>query len=113
MGKYAEIITLLSSSTKTASSETDHKDLGSFNEGVACINLTALSGTEPTLDLTLQFSPDLENWFDDPDTVFYQMYGTGKQVVRFSNFGKYVRLKYVLGGTDPSFTFSIDLLMKD
>lgn len=113
MGKHAEVKTILSSAARTSTSYSSMFDLGSFDEMICIVNVTAASGTTPTLDITLQYSPDNVNWFDDPVEHFSQFYGVNNQVAKITNFGKYVRWKYTVGGDDPSFTFTIEVILKD
>lgn len=113
MGRFAKAMTLLSSAARTSSSYSDYKDLGSYNEMIMILDVTAASGTDPTLDITLQFSADAQNWYDDPEIYFSQIYGVTSKIARATNFGKYVRWKYTIGGTDASFTFSLNIIAKD
>jgi hypothetical protein len=74
-------------------------------------NVTALGGTSPTVDVTVQFSDDKSNWVDEDS--FNQIVGTG--LVRMSVAARYrfMRLKVVLGGTNPSLTASLHAMASD
>jgi len=84
--------------------ESEWLHLGSLHELLVLINVTAVSGTTHTLNVTLQTSPDASTVFDH--TTLTEMTDTGNQVSSISNFGKFARLKAVVAGTDtPKVTF--------
>ena len=87
-------------------------DVGSFSEMTAFLIVTANSGN-PTLDVKLQWSPDKVHWIDQGD-AFTQVTTTNSMTIKkiTSNFGKYVRFQLSIGGTTPSYTFSLYLAAK-
>lgn len=100
--------TLLDSTTATASSNSGELteqfvDVDSLRVQLA---VTAASGTSPTLDVTIEDSLDGTNW----NTVgtFAQKTATGSEVINITSpFARRLRVKYVVAGTAPSFTFSV------
>ena len=73
---------------------------------IAQLNVTAASGTTPTLDVTIQDTVDGTNW--NTILTFTQKVTTGIQVVRLSTaFTDQIRVSWVIGGTTPSFTFAV------
>lgn len=71
------------------------------------IDVTSASGTTPTLDLTVEWSPDGgTTWHtaQAPD-AFTQITAAGKVVKVFAVKGPSARIVYTIGGTTPSFTF--------
>jgi hypothetical protein len=74
--------------------------VSAYNEGQLLVNVTAESGTS-TLDIVIQTSDDNTTYYDH--TTCAQITATGQYRFAVTNFGKYVRLKYTVGGT--SFTF--------
>ncbi len=98
-------ITIQSSATKTVSGQSSAIDVSSIDEMVVFLNVSAVSGTSPTLDVTIEDSPDGTNWYTH--TSFTQATATTKEAKRISNFGKFVRINYTIGGTSPSFTFEV------
>ena len=72
------------------------------------VDCTAVSGTSPTLDVTVEWSHDGTN-FAAADTAdaFTQITAAKKTVKRFDLKGPYHRFVWTIGGTTPSFTFSI------
>ena len=88
---------------------------------VVALNVTAASGTSPTLVAKLQFSPDGgTTWIDyDAKATTASITATGTYILKFfpgctevvnSAIGLPVprtfRMYYTIGGTTPSFTFS-------
>ena len=70
------------------------------------LNVTAASGTSPTLDVVIEDTLDGTNW----NTVgtFTQATGATRQVINISApFGDTVRTRWTIGGTSPSFTFAV------
>ena len=88
--------------------------IDNFEEAVILIDVTAVTGTNPTLDLDVEVSEDNDTWFKLQDVT--QITGVAKSdAVQITNFGKYVRLNNPAapGGTDnPSFTLTATLIAK-
>ena len=100
--RKTRVITFLASGTRTAATaQTTGFDVGAYTEGQILVNVTAEAGTS-TLDITIQTSDDNSTYYDH--TSASQITATGQYRTAITNFGKYVRLEYVVGGT--SFTFS-------
>ena len=101
------MITLFSG-TVTASGSGSVVDLGPGpNLGMAFyLDVTAVSGTTPTLDVVVQDSPDGSVWYDL--VTFARKTGVSKEVQRLASpFARRLRVSYTVGGTSPSFTFSV------
>lgn len=70
------------------------------------LTVTAASGTSPTLDVTVQTSPDASTWTSVG--TFTQKTGAGTQTKNFIGLDRYVQVAWVIGGTgSPSFTFDV------
>lgn len=104
--------TMLSSGTYTAATGySSGYDVSAYSEGEILVNVTAESGTS-TLAITAQDSDDNSTYYDHTnvfkgpglDDYSAEITATGQYRMPIANFGKYVRLKYVVGGT--SFTFA-------
>jgi hypothetical protein len=70
------------------------------------LNVTAASGTSPTLDVVVEDTLDGTNW----NTVgtFAQRTAAGRQVIDITSpFSGRLRVRWTIGGTAPSFTFSV------
>jgi hypothetical protein len=99
--RKTRVITFLSSGTYTAATAySTGFDVSAYHEGQILTSITAEAGTS-TLDITVQTSDDNSTYYDH--TSCTQRTATGEYRTPITNFGKYVRLKYVVGGT--SFTF--------
>lgn len=110
---YREI-SLHDSAARTATGTADAvKGFGGSSKIGAALVVSAASGTNPTLDVVIQHSLDGTNWFDlmtftqrtaagSEYKVVSETQGTTVNVV-----GDRLRAKYTVGGTTPSFTFSV------
>lgn len=103
---------LLASGARTASGEGSSVDLGNTKELVVTLDVSAASGTTPTLDAKLQHSPDGVKW-SDLGTAFGQKTGVSREVKAFTQYHRYVKVVYTIGGTSPSFTFSVEATAKE
>jgi hypothetical protein len=70
-------------------------------------NVTAQSGTTPTLDMQVQWSPDGTTWYSASDTFTQVAAATGTAVKQFAVKAPYWRLSYTIAGTTPSYTFDV------
>ena len=106
----------LYSGTATASgnSRTSPINTEFVREATFFLNITAVSGTNPTLDVTIKtYDPITASWhllatFDQKSSITtdvgYVQYGLSKQVA----------CDYVVGGTNtPTFTFSVTANIKE
>lgn len=85
------------------------------SDGMGCMNfameVTAVSGTNPTMDLFLEASDDGTNWTSFIQTRRFSATGNQRfQGLRLSV--RYYRFRWVIAGTTPSFTFSIVSTLK-
>lgn len=72
----------------------------------ATLVITAASGTTPTLDLTLETTADGTNYYTAG--TFPQQTTTNAGISRVvGDLGATSRWKWTIGGTTPSFTFSV------
>ncbi len=100
--RTTRIVTMLSSGTYTAATGYSSSfEVSAYYEGQILVGVIAEAGTS-TLDITIQVSGDDSTWYDH--TSISQITATGQYRQAITNFGKYIRLKYVVGGT--SFTLS-------
>ena len=107
-GRAAEVydVPLIPSAARTATGVSDTIELGDLGTLRLTLAVTAVSGTNPTLDAIVQTSPDgATGW----RSVF--LYGqkttTGSDPQSFSNLDRFVRCSFTIGGTLPSLTFSL------
>lgn len=98
---------LLASAARTVSgSSASVTDQGDEKTLRVQLNVTAASGTSPTLNAVVEDTLDGINW--NTIGTFAQRTGTGREVINITTpFSNEVRVSYTIGGTTPSFTFSV------
>ena len=108
--KVLESGTKTSSGTGSTITGIDH-----YKEAVFHLIVTAASGTDPTLDVTIQECIGDEsvatNWVDA--VSFTQKTAAGSERKVLTQFGRSLRVKYTIDGTNPSFTFKVVGSFKD
>lgn len=105
----ASVITevVLPSAARTATGQSSGFPVGDRDFLSVMVDVTAVSGTSPTMTVNVEWSYDGTNWFiADAADAFTSITATGKKVKQFAVKGLMARLNYVIGGTTPSFTFS-------
>jgi len=100
--------TLVASAARTASGDSGSlTGWGAARTLRAQLNVTAASGTSPTLDVVVEDTVDGTNW--NTVATFAQKVATGREVVNYSGlFSDTLRVRWTVGGTSPSFTFAVD-----
>lgn len=102
----ARAIALLPSAARTTSGASDGSSAAAeFREANVLLDITAVSGTTPSLTVTVETSADGSSWFSH--TAFSAKTATGKDIQKLGNLGTYLRVSYAISGTTPSFTFSV------
>lgn len=80
--------------------------------GAAYLDITAASGTSPTLDVKIEDSLDGVTYYTAG--TFAQKTGTGKDRLNLPGpLTKFARAVSTIAGTTPSFTYSVKLLVAD
>lgn len=72
------------------------------------LDVTAVTGTSPTLNVVIEDTLDGTNW----NTVgtFAQKTAAGREVINVTSpFTDRLRVSHTIGGTTPSFTFAVDV----
>lgn len=106
-------LTLQASAANTATNSGAATDVGLFRELVVFLNVTAGSGTTPTLNVKIQTSDDGgTTWYDVPSGAFTQATGVTTQILSFTTFGDTVRCVSTIAGTTPSFTYAVKAVAK-
>lgn len=90
---------------QTASANGAAIELGDRGTMRLDINITAASGTNPTLDVSFETSSDNVTWRALGSFPQYTAAGTVRK--SFSGCDRWVRPKWTITGTNPSFTFTI------
>nr|BDD47810.1 hypothetical protein 11 [Bacillaceae bacterium] len=106
--------TVLPSLARTTSGNSVEFDVSKYKEAIVFLDVTTASGTSPTLDVKFQTQdPASLKWFDITGLTFAQKTAVGNEVKEKSNvLGSKIRCTYTIGGTTPSFTFSVGLVLK-
>lgn len=73
----------------------------------AQLDVTAVSGVAPTLDVVIEDTLDGTNW--NTVATFAQRTAAGREVLNATApmVANNLRVRWVVGGTNPSFTFSV------
>jgi len=106
--KTRKIVFLSSGLKTTATAQSTGFNVSAYTEGQIFIDVTAEGGVS-TLDITIQTSPDNAIWYTH--TTVAQITAIGQYRAAVTNFGNYMRINYVVGGT--SFTFSVTGVFKN
>ncbi len=97
--------------TKTATANGNGVELGDVGTLRLKLNVTAASGTTPTLDIKVQTSADngvTDAWRDlAVSASFGQKTGVAAEQKCFVGCDRWVRVVKTIGGTTPSFTYTI------
>ncbi|RLE65087.1 MAG: hypothetical protein DRJ47_06225 [Thermoprotei archaeon] len=114
---WYEAVTLLSSAARTSSGTGDDVDVGRFIAGVICIDVTAVSGTSPSLDVIIEGKDEVSGKYKTIHSeTGITATGTYWKTITLSTDPplafKYIRARWTISGTDPSFTFSVSMSAK-
>lgn len=102
--------TLQPSAARTASGNSSTQSgLADASRIRAQLDVTAVSGTSPTLDVVIEDTLDGVNW--NTIGTFAQKVAAGREVIDITTpFADSIRARHTIGGTSPSFTFSVVLV---
>ena len=82
-------------------------DYGAANTLRAQLNVTAVTGTTPTLDVVIEDSVDGGATWNTVGT-FTQKTAVAREVINITvPFGDSLRVRWTVGGTTPNFTFAV------
>lgn len=106
----------LSLASRTASDASASQGGTNYRSAVFELRISNVSGTLPTLNVTIQHSQDGSNWSDlysfaEQIAIATVWYGVPNDTEW--GFGRYLRINYTLGGTTPNFTFSVIASMRE
>lgn len=100
--------TLVASAARTTSSDSGAlKGFGAPKVIRAQLNVTAASGTTPTLDVVIEDTLDNgATW--NPIGTFTQKTAVAREAINITSpFADTIRVRWTVGGTTPSFTFTV------
>ena len=102
-------VTLKASGATTATGTTSAQELGDKGTVRMKLAVTAASGTSPTLAVQLQTSSDggsSDSW-RSLGSAFTTATTTTSQYISVGGCDRFLRASYTVGGTTPSFTWSL------
>lgn len=109
-GQWADTadLTLKASAAVTASGVGSWIEVGDRGQARLTLTVTAVSGTSPTLDVDIETASDSSGAGNTTLGSFSQKAAAGSQRLIFHGVDRFLRVKYVLGGSaSPSVTFSV------
>lgn len=101
--------TVVPGAARTASGDTGvTHGWGAASRLRAQLDVTAAAGTSPTLDVVVEDTLDGTNW--NVVGTFAQKIAAGREVINVTSpFSDRLRVRWTVGGTTPSFTFSVTI----
>jgi hypothetical protein len=113
-GFLNETTFVTSAAYTTSASNITPVDLGAYASGVLVINVTAVSGTTPSLTVNFQTCYSAPGAGTAPATASCVSHtassaitATGVYLIKpLANFARWNNVSYTISGTTPSFTFS-------
>lgn len=108
-----EVLNLHATAARTSTGSATGLDLQQYDgEVVLVLDSAAGTGTTPTLDVTIEHSDALGSGYTAiSGAAFTRVTTTASQqklVVSKDEAKRYVRVTYTIGGSTPSFTFSVN-----
>ena len=105
-GRWADTrdLSLAAAGARTATGTGSAVEVGDRGVARLFLNITAASGTTPTLNVTIQTSHDGTTWRSAG--TFTQATAVSSQRSAF-NIDRFVRATWTIAGTTPSFNFTI------
>jgi tetrahydromethanopterin S-methyltransferase subunit B len=100
-------VVLAASAARTATGNTGWINCEQYRELVAELDVTAVSGTTPTLDVLVETAEDNAGQSARSLGSFPQKTGVSNDRKSFAGLDNYYRLTWTIAGTTPSFTFSL------
>lgn len=106
---YSEDVSV-SAAARTATGSTSAVRVGGLHTVRAFLDVTAVSGTTPTMTVTLETSHDSATGWQ-PVASFAARTAVGAERKAFGPLNEFIRWTWTVGGTAPSFTFSCSARM--
>lgn len=107
LNRYArgDAVTPVASAARTTSGNSGALDASSTPGLSLLLDVSAASGTTPTLNVTIEESDDGTTW--RTVAAFAQKTAVSAERKSFAIASDFYRVAWVIGGTTPSFTFSV------
>lgn len=107
MARATEPTVIVGSAARTTSGDSGGQSCGQYAKLAILINVTAFSGTTPTINFTVEWSHDKTTYAAaNTSDAFTQIVGVSARTMLFDTKGPYYRLVWAVAGTTPSFTFT-------
>jgi len=103
--RYVYYQPMVSLAARAAAGQSNAFKVVSYNEGILFVKVTAKAGTLPNLKVLVEVSPNNSDWYQASESNFD---AEGNFSLEVDNFVSYIRARWEISGTNPSFTFSID-----
>lgn len=98
-----------SAARTTGGTAVSGESYGNIEDVRAQLEVTAASGTTPNLTAFVETTVDGTNW--DVVGTFAAKTAAGREVITITNLvGNNLRVRWVITGTTPSFTFSVKIV---
>jgi hypothetical protein len=109
---YSSSITLAAPAARTTSGNSGDIDVGPFIGGEVCIDVTSVSGGNPSLDVFIEGKDQLSGKYKELGSKT-GITTTGTFWITLSDvYFRYIRASWIISGISPSFTFSIGMEAK-
>ena len=110
---YEGVNAVVASAARSSSSNSGSQTVTNANKLNLWLNTTVITGTLPTLDLSVEWSMDGTTWLNQAvaDTLVQVLAITGSQFISFAVKAPFYRVKWVLAGTNPNYTFSVSTFL--
>jgi hypothetical protein len=96
------------SAARTTTGQSAAQQIGAGDELSLLLDCTAVSGSSPSLTLSVEWSDNGTDWHQsDVADAFTAITAAGKKVKEFDVKGDYYRVVWTISGTTPSFTFQV------
>lgn len=113
-GFTRQLVTVKTSGATTTTGQTAGFPCGYQSTLDVFVDVTAASGTTPSLTVNVEWSYDNATWFAaDTADSFTAITAATKKVKEFAVKGNYARLNYTISGTTPSLTWAATALIGD
>ena len=107
-----ELLAGVATGEKTATGNGSSVDFKGYEGDILFIlDSAAGGGSSPTLDVTIEDSADNSTFGALSGAAFLQVTGTAsvqKLSISADECKRYIRVKYTIGGSSPTFTFSVN-----
>lgn len=103
----AKDLTMIGSAARTATAAGDWFDVGDAHTLRLLLDVTAASGTTPTLDVVVQTRKDASDSSPRTAATFTQATAATNERKAVSALDRQARVNCTIAGTTPSFTFSV------